>query len=324
MTDNNPQNTEDKEVQNLGLSNKDITRGERLLNRDGTFNSRRVGLPFWESFNFFHYLIRISWPKFILIVAAGYVITNLVFGLLYYLIGVENNLLGVIADNELDKFLEAFYFSAQTFTTLGYGRISPIGFYDSTLAAFESLAGLLAFALATGLFYGRFSRPVAKVLYSKKAVIAPFKDITGFQFRIANKNKSEIIDAEVRLMFTMLEIDNGAPARKYFDLKLEYNKINFFSLVWTVNHPIDMQSPLYGLTEEDLHKAQVEFIILLQGFDDTFSQNIHSRNSYRFNEIVWGAKFANIFGFDEYRRTTVSLDRISEIDSVPERREGSQ
>jgi inward rectifier potassium channel len=313
---NQNQNNKDEEVQNLGLSNKDLTRGERLLNHDGSFNSRRVGLPFWETFNFFHYLIRISWPKFILIVAVGYVLTNILFGLLYYLIGVENNLLGVIAKNEGEKFLEAFYFSAQTFTTLGYGRISPVGVYDSTIAAFESLAGLLALALATGVLYGRFSRPVAKVLYSKKAIIAPFKDITGFQFRIANKNRSEIIDAEVRVMFTVLEVLNGAPFRKFYDLKLEYNKINFFSLIWTVNHPIDKESPMYGLTEEDLHKGQAEFIILLQGFDDTFSQNIHSRSSYRYNEIIWGAKFANIYGFDEDRRTTASLDRISEIEKV--------
>ena len=316
MANNNPQNSKDEEVQNLGLSNKDLTRGERLLNHDGSFNSRRVGLPFWETFNFFHYLIRISWPKFILFVAAGYVLTNLLFGLLYYLIGIENNLLGVIAKNETEKFLEAFYFSAQTFTTLGYGRISPVGVYDSTIAAFESLAGLLALALATGLLYGRFSRPVAKVLYSKKAIIAPFKDITGFQFRIANKNKSEIIDAEVRVMFTMLEIVNGAPSRKFYDLKLEYNKINFFSLIWTVNHPIDEQSPMYGLTTEDLHRGQAEFIILLQGFDDTFSQGVHSRSSFRYDEVVWGVRFANIFGLDDERRTTVDLDRINEIEKV--------
>jgi len=311
----NPSNTKDKEIQNLGLSNKDITRGERLLNRNGSFNSRRVGLPLFETFNFYHYLVRISWTKFIFIVAVGYVVLNLFFAVIYYLMGVDTSLTGTITETQFDKFLEAFFFSAQSFTTVGYGRISPVGFWGSMIAAFESLIGLLALALATGLLYGRFSRPAAKVLFSEKALIAPFNDMTAFQFRIANKNRSEIIDAEVRVMMSMLEIKNGTPYRKFYDLLLEYDKINFFSLVWTVNHPIDKQSPLYSLTEEDLHKGQAEFIILLQGFDDTFSQNIHSRSSYRYDEIIWGSKFANIFGFDEDRRTTVSLDRISDVEN---------
>ena len=133
---------------------------------------------------------------------------------------------------------------------------------------------------------------------------------------MANKNRSEIIDVEVRVMLSMMEVLDGAPFRKFYDLKLEYNTINFFSLLWTVNHPINKKSPLFGLTDADLVSGQAEFIILLQGFDDTFSQNIHARNSYRYDEIIWGAKFANIYGFDEKKRTIVNLDRISQYRSV--------
>lgn len=315
--------TKDEEIQNLGLSNKDITR-QRLLNKDGSFNSRRVGLPFWETFNVYHYLVGVSWTKFSLIIFAGYVLLNLLFALVYYLLGVDTHLLGVIASNEFDKFLESFFFSAQSFTTVGYGRISPIGMWTSSIAAFESLIGLMCLAIATGLFYGRFSKPVSKILYSKYAVIAPFQEGTAFQFRIANEQRSEMIDVDVRVMFSILKNSNSnSPVRKFYDLELEYDKINFFSLMWTVNHVIDKDSPIYGLTKEDFSNGHAEVLILIQGYDDMFMSNVHSRSSYRHNEIVWGAKFVSVYGYDDEGRTTVALDRISEIETIPERSEGS-
>ena len=305
-----------EEIANLGLSSKDISR-QRLLNKDGTFNSRRTGLPFWETFNFYHYMVGVSWLKFSFIVFSGYVLLNLLFAIVYYLLGVDTHLLGVIAASEMDKFLESFFFSSQSFTTVGYGRISPIGTWTSSIAAFESLVGLMCLAIATGLFYGRFSKPVSKVLYSKNAVVTQFNDITAFQFRIANEQKSELIDVEVRVMFSILREENAnTPYRKYYNLKLEFSKINFFSLIWTVNHIIDSESPLYGLTKNDLTNGHAEFLILLQGYDDTFMSNVHSRSSYRHNEILWDAKFANVYGFDEDGRTTVSLDKISDTERI--------
>lgn len=303
----------DEEINNLGLSNKDIAR-QRLLNKDGSFNSRRKGLPFWETFNFYHYMVGVSWKKFSLIIFSGYVALNLLFAVVYYLLGVDTHLMGVIAGSETDKFLEAFFFSSQSFTTVGYGRISPVGTWTSSIAAFESLVGLMCLAIATGLFYGRFSKPKSKILYSSNAVITPFKDVTAFMFRIANEQKSELIDVEVRLMFSILrDYNTDSPKRNYYNLELEFSKINFFSLVWTVNHIIDESSPLYGLTRDDLNNGHAEFLILLQGYDDTFMSTVHSRSSYRHNEIIWGKKFANIFGFDEDGRTTVALDKMSEL-----------
>ena len=175
----------------------------------------------------------------------------------------------------------------------------------------------MCLAIATGLFYGRFSKPVSKILYSKNAVITPFKDKTAFQFRIANEQKSEMIDVEVRVMFSILKNhESNSPIRKYYNLELEYTKVNFFSLVWTVNHIIDADSPLNGLTKEDFDKGYAEFLILIQGYDDTFMSNTHSRSSYRHNEIVWGAKFVGVYGFDDEGRTTVALDKISEWEKV--------
>jgi inward rectifier potassium channel len=299
------------EVKDLGLGSKENPTGKRIINHDGSFNVVKKGIPFLESFNFYHYLVTIPWTKFILIVFAGYLVLNAIFGLIFYLIGIEH-LSGVIADNEIEKYFEAFFFSAQSFTTVGYGRISPVGFWASSIAAIESLIGLLGLALATGLLYGRFSRPLARILHSKNAIIAPFKDIIGFQFRVANKQKSQMINVGVVVMLSIMQNS----VRKFYNLTLEYHKINFFPTIWTVNHPIDEASPFFGLTHKDLVDGEAEIMVLLQGFDDTFSQDVHTRFSYKAEEIVWGAKFVNIFSMEEDGTGTVELGKIGEYEKV--------
>jgi inward rectifier potassium channel len=304
-----------EEVKNLGIGSKDLSRNKRIINKDGSFNVRKTGLGFAESFRFYHYLVSVSWPKFILIIFSGYVALNLIFALIYYLIGTDH-LLGMIASTEFEKFAEAFFFSAQSFTTVGYGRISPVGMLSSIVASLEALAGLLALALATGLLYGRFSRPIPKIIYSRNALIAPFKDTKGFMFRIANKQKSQMVDVEVRVMLSIFESNNGNRSREFYGLELEYDKINFFPTLWTVNHPIDKKSPLFGLDGEILIENKAEFLVLLKGFDDTFSTTVHDRFSYTAEEVVYGAKFVNIYGVDEEGNGTVALERISDYEKV--------
>lgn len=303
------------EVDDLGFSSKYPSKTQRLVNRDGSFNVDRKGLSFFESFNLYHWLISIHWLKFIILVALSFIFVNLIFATLYYLNGIEY--LGISDVNTGFKaFMEAFFFSTQTITTVGYGRINPVNITANIIASLESLIGLLAFAIATGLLYGRFSKPYAKIIYSKYALIAPFKDMTGFMFRTANKQKSQIIDAEIRVVFSMLDYTNPNVVRKFFNIKLEYAKINFLSSVWTVNHPIDENSPLYGMTEEELHKSEAEFLILLKGFDDSFAQTVHSRFSYRHNEIIWGAKFKNIHIVGEDGKVSAALDKISDFEKI--------
>lgn len=304
-------NLSHEEIKDLGIGTKDLSKSKRIINKDGSFNVRKTGLGLVESFRFYHYLVSVSWPKFILIVFSGYVAVNLVFAFIYYLIGTEH-LLGIIANTEFQKFEEAFFFSAQSFTTVGYGRISPYGMITSIIASLEALVGLLALALATGLLYGRFSRPIPKIIYSRNALIAPYKDIKGFMFRIANKQKSQMVDVEVRVMLSIFENTNGNSAREFYNLELEYNTINFFPTAWTVNHPINEDSPLYGMTETALKAGQAEFLVLLKGFDDTFSQTVHDRFSYTANEVIWGAKFVNIYGVDKEGNGTVALGKIGD------------
>lgn len=299
-----------QEVIDLGLNTKIIDKSQRIINRDGSFNVERKGISFLKSFSIYHYLISISWIKFCSLIFLAYIIINIIFALLYFA-GGEENFEGIEATTNFERFLNDFFFSTQTFTTVGYGRINPVGVYSNIISSIESLTGLLSLALATGLLYGRFSRPVAKIIYSETAIIAPFKDIKAFQFRIANqRNDHQMVDVEIEVMFSKVESN----LKKFYSLKLEYKKINFFSTTWTVNHPIDENSPLYGMTEDDLKETDAEFLILLKGFDDTFAQIVHSRCSYRHDEINWGAKFINVYKKSEDGKIVVELDKISELE----------
>lgn len=304
-----------EEVTDTGLSSKYSSRTQRLLNRDGNFTITKKGLPFFDSFNLYHWLIRLSNFKFFSIVILFYLFTNIIFAFLYYINGVEN--LGVISsESNFDKFLTSFFFSTQTITTVGYGRINPLNLTANIIASCESLIGLLAFALATGLLYGRFSHPLANIIFSSVAVVAPFEGKTALQFRTANKHKSLLTDAEVQVVYSLLVQEIGSEKRKYFNLKLEYHKINFFSTSWTVNHIIDENSPLFGVSENELQRSEVEFLILLKAFDETFAQTVNTRYSYRFDEIIWGARFKNIFELDEDGKLNIFLDRISDYEIV--------
>ncbi len=309
----NPEN----EFTDLGFGLKISSQSKRLINKDGTFNVERRGLPFFESLSFYHWLLEMSWLKFNAFVLLAYVVINLLFASLYMMIGVEH-LGGISGTTLLEKFLDAFFFSGQTITTVGYGVIHPIGFWASTISLIESMAGLLGFALATGLLYGRFSRPNAKLHYSKNAIIAPYRGISAFEFRIANARKNQLIDVEAQVMLTMKESNNGNIARKYYALKLERGRVNFLPLTWTIVHPIDDDSPLKDLTPDDLKEAKAEFLILIKAYDETFSQSVHSRTSYTLEEIIWNARFSNIYNESEKGITIVEMSKFNETEKVQE------
>lgn len=301
-----------KEVNDIGIGNTVLESGQRIVTKDGKFNIERRGISFFKSFSIYHYLISISWLKFCSLILLAFLFVNTIFAFLYLAGGVEN-FEGIKTNSTFDRFVNEFFFSTQTFTTVGYGRINPVGVYSNIVSSVESLAGLLSLALATGLLYGRFSRPVAKIIYSDNAIIAPFRGQNAFQFRIANmKNDHDMIDVETEVILSREEQNS----RKFFNLKLEYRKISFFNASWTVNHIINEESPLYGLTETDLKESDCEFLILIKGYDNTFAQYVNSRYSYTYNELVWGARFANIYGRSEDGRAMIELDKISLIEKA--------
>ena len=256
-----------------------------------------------------------TWLKFNCVVVLSYFVINFLFASIYTLIGI-NHLGGITGTTFWGQFLDAYFFSGQTITTVGYGVIHPIGFWASTVSLIESMTGLLGFALATGLLYGRFSRPNAKILYSKRAVIAPYRGITAFEFRIANARKNQLIDVDTVVILSMKVTEREQIVRRFFELPLERKVINFFPLTWTIVHPINEDSPMYRITFDELKKAGAEFLILIKAFDDTFSQSVHSRSSYTIDELVWGAKFKNIYIDSQNGITAVDMRIFNEIESI--------
>jgi len=303
-----------KQAQDPGLGEKYFRHTKRIINKDGSFNIKRTGGGL-SSINAFHYLINISWTKFLLIVFAGFVGINLFFAILYQLAGIEN-LTNAAAQDGLQTFLNTFFFSVQTFATVGYGGIHPTGILSNIIASLESMTGILSFALATGLLYGRFSKPSAKILFSDKAIIAPFKEGKALMFRVANSRDNILMEMEANAMMTSLDKGDGRFTRKYFPLKLEIKFIYFFPLPWTIVHPIDEESPLYGKTAKDLEELEAELLIMVKGFDDSFSQHVITRSSYKYDEIEWDVKFIRAYTTDESGETIVDLEKVSQTEQV--------
>ena len=272
----------------LGIGERAAAGRYRSLNKDGSFNVRKANIPFWERVNFFHTLVTMPRLNFIGLVIVGYFIANLLFASLYFMIGVEN-LTGIKKGTDLENFIQAFFFSAQTITTLGYGKVAPISLLANIVAAIESMLGLLIFALATGMVYGRFSKPNAKIMYSTHAVIAPYKEINGFMFRLLNPHENQLLEVEVTISMSILR--ENSDLRDFHILKLERSSVVFLPSVLTVVHPIDDRSPLHNFTDEKLRTQDAEFIIVLKAFDESFSQVVYSRTSYKADEIHWGEKF---------------------------------
>jgi len=284
----------------------------RTINHDGSFNVRRRGLRF-SDLNMYLQLIDTTWPRFLLVILLVFFSINMLFAGVYMLLGIEN-LQG--AEKEMGPFANAFFFSIHTLTTVGYGNIFPRGTAVNAVAAIEATAGLMVFAIATGLLYGRFSRPSARIVYSDRCLIAPYQEGTSLQFRVANARKNVLMDLEARVLLMVVNTVNGQLKRDFIDLPLERRRIYFFPLTWTVVHPIDQASPLFGKTREDLARTSAEVLILLRGFDDTFSQTVHSRYSYRHDEITWGAKFEPAFHIDPAGELILDLERVDSLKAI--------
>jgi inward rectifier potassium channel len=292
---------------------------QRLLNRDGSFNVVRSGLGALQTLAPYHSMLTISWSGFLSVVALLYLLLNLAFASAFYLCGPDA-LAGPGSEMLGGHFSRAFFFSVQTFATIGYGQIGPNGFLANVLVTVEALVGLMYQALATGLLFARFARPTASIVFSDKAVIAPYAGGRALQFRLANRRRNQIIQLGAQVLFSHLVRDErGSEARRYHLLALERNAVTFFPLSWTVVHPIDDQSPLAPLDATDLERDQAEILVLLSGTDETFEQTVHARTSYRADEIVWNARFQSMFtAIGDAGRITVDIQRLHEIERLPD------
>jgi Inward rectifier potassium channel C-terminal domain/Inward rectifier potassium channel transmembrane domain len=310
-------NTKAKTENNTGFGTNTSDYGGRLVNKDGRANIEKRGINFLERISWYHTMLEMPRWKFFLIIFSFYIAVNFVFAGIYYFIGVEH-LGGMVTTSQLEQFGEAYFFSAQTFTTVGYGRINPTGFVASAVAALEALLGLLSFALATGLLYGRFSKPTAYLKFSKHALIAPFKEGIALMMRVAPFKNTTLSDAEVKLTLGMSVEENGKMVNRFFPLELEFSKINLLTLSWTIVHPITESSPLYKLTPADFASLRGEVLVFFKAFDDMFSNTVVARTSYTFGEFITGAKFVPMYHSNTESNTTVldfdKLDMYNEVD----------
>jgi inward rectifier potassium channel len=306
-----------EEFKDLGFGTE-VARGtrRRLLNRDGSFNVMLEGLNPLSSLGLYRWLLTISWPQLLAFITGSYVAINLLFAFAFLLCGPDalQSPTGTFASQ---PFYRAFFFSVDTFATIGYGNIIPVGVAANTLVTIEALLNIVGIALATGVMFARFSRPSARIIYSRNAIVAPYRDKTALEFRIANARSSQLIDVQVQAILTKIERVGASTVRKFYELELERNRVVFFPLSWTVVHPIAPGSPMWGLTHEDLIAADAELLVLLIATDETVSESVHSRSSYEADEIVWGAKFANMFMRNEAEGIVgMDLERIHDIEPV--------
>ena len=293
-----------------GLGTNTALSGGRFFAKDGKANIEVRGLHFWQRLNLYHTMLSMKRWKFLVSIMVFFIGINLIFAGIYLLIGLDH-LSGMVANTYGEKFGEAFFFSAQTFTTVGYGRINPVGFLASFVASFEALTGLMSFALVTGLLYGRFARPRSFIRYSQNALFAPFKDGVALMFRMAPYTKNYLVNVEVKVTIAMKVLEDGVIKNKFFNMPLDIAKASTMTANWTLVHPINEDSPLFQLSKADIEAAETELLVFVQGFDESFSNTVISKSSYRFEEFVYGAKFLPMYHPNEAGTGTIlELDKL--------------
>ena len=299
-----------------GLGTNTSINGGRFFNKNGAPNVQRLGMPLMERLNLYHTLLSLPKWKFLFIIILSFIVMNLAFAGIYLLIGIEH-LNGMVATTPTEKFGEAFFFSAQTFTTVGYGRINPVGFSASFAASLEALVGLLSFALITGLLYGRFARPKAYINYSKNALFVPFRGGTAFMLRMVPYTKNYLVNAEAKITMSMQVEEDGIRKTKFFSLELDISKANTMISNWTLVHIINEESPFFNLTKEDISNAKVEILVFVEGFDESFSNTVVSRTSYTHEEFIYGAKFLPMYHPNvDNTGTVIHLNKLNDYELV--------
>jgi inward rectifier potassium channel len=274
-----------------------LPRGQRMAVVKGQDKGRFM--------DFYHNILIASWPVFFAQLAGAFIVVNLIFATLYT---IDR---GGIANARPGSFTDAFFFSVQTLGTLGYGVMAPRTLYTNLLVTVESFSGILTIALFTGIIFARFSRPFARVVFSKVAVVAPFDGVPTLMFRAANQRGEAIMDASIVVTLarqhTTLE---GVTMRRFQELKLMRSNNSLFALSWTVMHPIDRESPLYGLTPEDMDAQDMEIIVMLNGLDEILADRIYARHAYWADEIVWNRRFVDVISVTPAGHRMVDLTQF--------------
>jgi len=293
------------------------TRHARFLNKDGTPNSRKFGLGDQRSARALLAGLQVSWPVFFLWFLALLLLTAGVFTLGYSALGPA----AIAGSAQLgvdDPFFRAFVLSVGILTTVGAGSLHAVGSTANWLVILESIFGVVLLVSAGGLLVARLARPRVQIRFSSSAVVAPYRGGRAWMFRMINIAPSELTDVSTRVMLAWFEEVDGERVRRFHPLPLDRAQVEFFTLHWTLVHPIDAASPLCGVTPELLRKGEAEFLLLVSGFESTFSTQVHARTSYTWHEVRWDAKFADMFVTTPDDIVTVDAERLDRMDRLPE------
>jgi inward rectifier potassium channel len=304
-------------INNSGYSEIGENKFVRVVNKDGSYNITKTGIGKLTFFSWYHTLLDISRIKLLLVTVLFYVSANIVFGTIYVLVGVDK-LDGVeVSDRIIDNFISAYFFSSQTLTTVGYGHISPIGLVTNVIASIESMAGIIAFALVTGIFYARFSKPKAYLRFSDSMLIVPYKNGKALMVRLVSYKNNHLTDAKANLTGRLVSKVNGEIVSKFFQLKLEISEISALSLNWTLVHVIDEESPLFDIDFNAPGEHQLEIILTLTAFDEKYSNTVKQRTSYIMEDIVYGAKFLPMYHYNSESRAILDISKLNEFKHIP-------
>jgi inward rectifier potassium channel len=303
-----------RKIKDPGFGYGSAKNAKNIINKDGSSNVVHVNKK-RNLDDLYSFFIDVSWIKFFFLILLAYTLMNVIFGLVYMFIGIEE--ITKRTGSVFSDFLNGFFFSAQTLTTVGYGGIAPHGITSNLIAAFEAMIGLLSFSFITGLLYGRFSRPRAAIKFSENLILRDFNGQRALMFRLMNSRKTVMIEPKITVTLAISEKgETDTSVKKYFELKLQRDAIMYLPTVWTVVHEIGENSPLYSYTNEEINALSAELFLLLQYHEESFAQNVYQIYSYDFMELDVDVKYKSSYKFDENGFTILDHDTLSEVEKM--------
>ncbi|WP_375238185.1 ion channel [Aurantibacter sp.] len=303
-----------KRVKDPGFGTSASSYAGRMINTDGSFNIKRIN----QSSQFlqtYHFLINQTWWSFFGLAAFVFFLTNIVFAFIYIIIGIEQ--IATPSNSFLTDFSNAFFFSSQTLTTLGYGAMAPTGWLSGLISSFEAFIGLAMFSFLTGLIYGRFSKPKASVRFSKPIILRDFNHTKAIMFRIVNNRSSVMIKPKITVTLALTSIKKDkTPKRDFYNLDLERNSITYLPSTWTIVHEIDKESPLFNMPNNDIVNQNGELLVMLTYYDESFNQEVHQMYSYVLKEVLLDYKFQPAYHYNSEGEMVLDYNKFDLIEKL--------
>lgn len=303
-----------KKIKDPGLGNASARYAKRMMNTKGSFNVVDVNAPrkFSEAYD---YLLNISWWYFFFLSFLAYFIANTCFAFVYITVGVDQII--TPSGSVFKDFLNALFFSSQTFTTLGYGAMSPTGIASGIISSIEAFVGLMFFAFVTGLLYGRFSKPKASIRFSKNLILRDFKDAKAIMFRVVNNRKSTMINPKASVTLALSKKNStGKYVNDFYGLNLERKSITYLPTTWTVVHKIEKDSPLFKYSKKELTQQHGELLVMISYYDESFNQEVHQMHSYMLSDIRIDYKFVKSYYYNKEGQMVLDHELFDSIESL--------